>query len=58
MFTLNIVKPTSNPIKVATASKVALVFVKLLPNEVRLKNVMEVFVTVTLSKVIESTKIV
>ena len=33
--------------KFAIAVEVALVFVKLLPTEVRLKNVIEVFVTVT-----------
>ncbi len=58
VFILRIVKPISNPKKSALASKVALVFVKLLPTEVRLKNSIVVLVVICSSRVIESTKIV
>jgi len=58
VFILRIVKPISNPMKSALASKVALVFVKLLPTDVRLVNVIVKFVVTCSSRVMESTKIV
>lgn len=57
VFILRIVRSTVNPIKFAKAL-VVLVLVKLDPIEVRLINMVSLTVVVTLSRVIESTKIV
>ena len=58
VFRLRIVKPVCNPRKSAVASKVALLFRKLLPTDVRLLNCITNSVVRTFSKVIVSTKMV